>query len=262
MIETVNENVDIKNSANEDVKACMPVEEKSTIGGQTTVGSESNNPSGFNNPNEQINYTSVAPHEENDMSSKKQLEPDPRQGKESCSTTVINGGSSLQNMQQDIESIKNDMVVIKQSTNSTIDKIEKIHKTIHYKFVNEIESLEKELDQYHNNEKGLFLDDILRHIACIYSNNESFIENSSPEEGKEQVKILLLELNQILELNGVSKLRSRVGAKRDKQHCMINKMCLTVQSELDGTVAKSYNTGFYIGNRTLVHEVVDVYYLA
>ena len=58
---------------------------------------------------------------------------------------------------------------------------------------------------------------------------------------------------------GMTKLRSEQGEKRNPRHCQILGRIPTDDPAKHDTVAKSYNSGFYIGNRTVIKEVVDIY---
>ena len=58
---------------------------------------------------------------------------------------------------------------------------------------------------------------------------------------------------------GMEKLRSEPGEKRNPRHCQILGRIPTGDPAKHDTVAKSYNSGFYIGNRTVIKEVVDIY---
>jgi hypothetical protein len=66
----------------------------------------------------------------------------------------------------------------------------------------------------------------------------------------------------MLEANGVSKLRSAPGDKRNTRHCKAIERIPTDKPDLHDTVALSRNTGFYVENRSLVKELVDVYVFA
>ena len=64
----------------------------------------------------------------------------------------------------------------------------------------------------------------------------------------------------MLDEYGMSKIKSNHGDKRDPRHCQIHDRIITQDSSLHDTVAKSYNTGFHIGNRTVIKEKVDIYF--
>ena len=55
-------------------------------------------------------------------------------------------------------------------------------------------------------------------------------------------------------------LKSKAGEKRNVRHCQIVERIPTDDSELHDTVAASHSTGFYKGNRTIIKELVDVYF--
>lgn len=63
----------------------------------------------------------------------------------------------------------------------------------------------------------------------------------------------------LLGVYGMKKLRSEPGEKRNPRHCQILGRIPTGDPAKHDTVAKSYNSGFYIGNRTVIKEVVVIY---
>ena len=74
------------------------------------------------------------------------------------------------------------------------------------------------------------------------------------------MRYLLLDLSDLLEEYGVQKLKSNVGDKRNIRHCQILERVLTNDPALHDTIAASHNTGFYKDNRTIIKELVDVYF--
>ena len=70
---------------------------------------------------------------------------------------------------------------------------------------------------------------------------------------------MLMDIEDLLGVYGMEKLRSEPGEKRNPRHCQILGRIPTDDPAKHDTVAKSYNSGFYIGNRTVIKEVVDIY---
>ena len=67
------------------------------------------------------------------------------------------------------------------------------------------------------------------------------------------------DMLQILENKGVNAQKSSPGDKRNTRHCQVIERIYTDKPELHDTVVSSRNTGFYVENRSLVKEMVDVY---
>jgi hypothetical protein len=67
------------------------------------------------------------------------------------------------------------------------------------------------------------------------------------------------DIVQILEANGVCKQKSSVGDKRNAKFCHVIERISTENIEFQDTVALSRGTGFYVENRPLIKEPIDVY---
>jgi len=148
---------------------------------------------------------------------------------------------------------------IANSSAKTADDIHGLHKLYHNEFSGRLQSMQKELDAYREIEKGRIYDEILRDIAKIYSDYISIVDNVSDEKVKKHINYMFDDILQVLESYGVSKLQSKLGEKRNTRHCSVREKLSTDDQELHDTVASSRNIGFYLENRTLVKEMVDVY---
>jgi molecular chaperone GrpE (heat shock protein) len=148
---------------------------------------------------------------------------------------------------------------IANSSAKTADDIHGLHKLYHNEFSGRLQSMQKELDGYREIEKGRIYDEILRDIAKIYSDYISIVDNVSDEKQKKHINYMFDDILQVLESYGVSKLQSKLGEKRNTRHCSVREKLSTDNQELHDTVASSRNIGFYLENRTLVKEMVDVY---
>lgn len=139
-------------------------------------------------------------------------------------------------------------------------EIHELHRLYHNEFAGRLKSMQDELDRYHDADRGNAFDGILSAIARIYVNNESLIDEISDPKTRKNVKYMLLDLSDLLEEYGVLRLKSEAGDKRNVRHCQIVKRIPTDDPEMHDTIAKSHSTGFYKGNRTIIKELVDVYF--
>lgn len=139
-------------------------------------------------------------------------------------------------------------------------EIHELHRLYHNEFAGRLKSMQDELDRYHDADRGNAFDGILSAIARIYVNNESLYDEISDLKIRKNVKYMLLDLSDLLEEYGVQRLKSETGDKRNVRHCQIVKRIPTDNPEMHDTIAKSHSTGFYKGNRTIIKELVDVYF--
>lgn len=139
-------------------------------------------------------------------------------------------------------------------------EVREMHKLYHSEFAGRLKSMQDELEQYRKIDKGRAYDDILSAIARIYGNNETLADEVTEPKAKKNICYMLLDLEDLLEVYGMSKLRSSQGEKRNPRHCQILNRIPTDDSAKHDTVVKSYNSGFYIGNRTVIKELVDIYF--
>ncbi len=139
-------------------------------------------------------------------------------------------------------------------------EIHELHRLYHNEFAGRLKSMQDELDRYHDADRGNSFDGILSAIARIYVNNESLADEISDPKLKKNVKYMLLDLSDLLEEYGVERLKSEAGDRRNVRHCQIVKRIPTDDPEKHDTIAASRSTGFYKGNRTIIKELVDVYF--
>lgn len=138
-------------------------------------------------------------------------------------------------------------------------EVREMHKLYHSEFAGRLKAMQDELEQYRKIDKGRAYDDILAAIARIYGNNETLAEEVSEPRAKKSIRYMLMDIEDLLGVYGMEKLRSEPGEKRNPRHCQILGRIPTDDPTKHDTVAKSYNSGFYIGNRTVIKEVVDIY---
>lgn len=166
---------------------------------------------------------------------------------------------SLKAMQTDIDKLGKEIKSVAESSSKTAVEIREMHKLYHNEFANRLKSMQEELEQYREAEKGRVFDGILSEIAKLYSNNESVIDQITDDKVKKRIRYMFMDMLQILEANGVSKLKSKPGDKRNTRHCQVIERIPTDNPDLHDTVALSRSTGFYVENRSLVKELVDIY---
>lgn len=138
-------------------------------------------------------------------------------------------------------------------------EVREMHKLYHSEFAGRLKAMQDELEQYRKIDKGRAYDDILAAIARIYGNNETLADEVTEPKAKKSIRYMLMDIEDLLGVYGMTKLRSEQGEKRNPRHCQILGRIPTDDPAKHDTVAKSYNSGFYIGNRTVIKEVVDIY---
>jgi len=138
-------------------------------------------------------------------------------------------------------------------------EVREMHKLYHSEFAGRLKAMQDELEHYRKIDKGRVFDDILAAIARIYGNNETLADEVSEPKAQKSIRYMLMDIEELLEMYGMERLRSSEGDKRNPRHCQVLNRVMTDDPAKHDTVAKSYNSGFYIGNRTVIKEVVDVY---
>ncbi len=138
-------------------------------------------------------------------------------------------------------------------------EVREMHKLYHSEFAGRLKAMQDELEQYRKIDKGRAYDDILAAIARIYGNNETLADEVAEPKAKKNIRYMLMDIEDLLGVYGMEKLRSEPGEKRNPRHCQILGRIPTDDPAKHDTVVKSYNSGFYIGNRTVIKEVVDIY---
>ena len=138
-------------------------------------------------------------------------------------------------------------------------EVREMHKLYHNEFSGRLKSMQEELDGYHNIDKGRAFDNILSQIGRIYVNNETLADEVDDPKAKKNISYMLADIEELLDEYGMKKIHSEVGDKRNPRHCQVKSRIYTSNKDQHDTVAKSYGSGFYIENRTIIKEIVDVY---
>lgn len=138
-------------------------------------------------------------------------------------------------------------------------EVREMHKLYHSEFAGRLKAMQDELEQYRKIDKGRAYDDILAAIARIYGNNETLADEVTEPKVKKSIRYMLMDIEDLLAAYGMEKLRSEEGEKRNPRHCQVLNRIPTDDFSKHDTVAKSYNSGFFIGNRTITKEMVDIF---
>lgn len=137
--------------------------------------------------------------------------------------------------------------------------VKEMHKLYHNEFAGRLRTMQEELDRYHEIDRGRAFDDILREIARIYCDNENLLSIETDETLGKRIKYLFMDMEQLLESNGVMMQKSKPGDKRNNKFCQVVERIETNHAEKHDTVVCSKATGFYTEKRPLIKELVDVY---
>ncbi len=188
--------------------------------------------------------------------------PAERQDKLPDAVPAVETQNGLQVIQAGVERLEQDVKAIAESSGKTAGEVREMHKLYHTEFANRLKSMQDELERYRELEKGRVFDGILGEVAKLYSDNEYVIDEITDDKVKKRIRYMFMDILQILEANGVFKLKSNTSDKRNTRHCQVIERIPTDDPALHDTVAQSRNTGFYVENRSLVKELVDIYLFA
>jgi len=177
-----------------------------------------------------------------------------------CQPIGSAGGGTAPALVADLAGIKTAVATIATEAKRSSAEIHEMHRLYHNEFAGRLKSMQDELDRYHDADKGRAFDGILAAIARIYGNNESLVDEIADPKINKHVQYFLLDLSDLLEEYGVQKLKSSVGDKRNIRHCQILERIPTDDPALHDTIVASHNTGFHKDNRTIIKELVDVYF--
>lgn len=162
-------------------------------------------------------------------------------------------------MKAELEKISRDIAESAEASKKTFTELREIHKLYHNEFAGRLKSMQDELDAYHKADRGHAFDSILSAIARIYGNNETLIDEIADAKTQKHVKYMLLDILDLLEEYGVQRLKSTPGDKRNTRHCQVLERIPTDDPTLHDTIVASHNSGFYMENRTIIKEMVDIY---
>ena len=138
-------------------------------------------------------------------------------------------------------------------------ELRELRKLYHNEYAGRLRAVQEELDHYHTVEKGRLFDDILRETAHIYTENIGILERIDDEKIRKQLSHMFSDILQLIESSGASVYRSNQGDKRNPRYCQIVEKIPTGDQSKHDTVAESLSDGFYIDNRPLAKELINVY---
>lgn len=141
-----------------------------------------------------------------------------------------------------------------------LTELMELRKLYHKEFAGRLKSMQEELEQYRKIDKGRAYDEILSALARVYSTYETLVDEVEEPKAKKSIKYLLMDIQDIFTAYGMGIQKSSIGDKRNPKHSQILGRITTDRPEQHDTVAKSYSPGFYIGNRTIIKEIVDIYF--
>jgi len=158
-----------------------------------------------------------------------------------------------------VSQIEIKMTSIADASVKIVGEVRDMHKLYHNEFANRLKSMQDELERYREVDRGRIFDGILGEVAKLYSDNESVLDYITDAKVAKRIRYLLMDIVQILEGYGVQLQKSKSGDKRNARLCQIIERIPASNPDQHDTVAKSRSTGFSIGNRVLIKELVDVY---
>ncbi len=184
---------------------------------------------------------------------------EPEEEEEQNVTLPPSSNEDFSIIQSSIGSVEQEVKMLADSSAKIAGEVREMHKLYHNEFAKRLISMQDELERYREIEKGRFFDGILGEVAKLYSDHEALLEDVIDEKLKKRIRYLFEDIVQVLEAHSVSKQKSNPGDKRNTRHCQVRERISTSNVELHDTVAKSGGTGFYIENRSLIKEPVDIY---
>ena len=167
--------------------------------------------------------------------------------------------ASLLRIMSSIGQIEQKITSIADASTKTATEVRDMHKLYHNEFACRLKSMQDELEQYREIDKGRVFDGILGEVAKLYCDHESILDDISDAKVKRRIHYMFMDIVQILEAYGVHRQKSSQKDRRNTRFCQIVERITTNDPEQHDTVAQSRSTGFYVENRALVKELVDIY---
>jgi len=158
-----------------------------------------------------------------------------------------------------IEQVNSEVNTLAYNSAKLSTEMRELHRLYHNEFAGRLRTMQEELERYHEIDRGRIHDGVLGEIARIYSDNEQLIDSAVDPKVKKRIRYLFMDIEQLLESNGVSMIRSEPGSKRNVRFSKIVEKIETNVPELHDKVFRSRSTGFSVDKRPLVKELIDVY---
>jgi len=181
-----------------------------------------------------------------------------REDKPIASPLTEENSNDLKAIQIGVQHLEQELISIAESSSKTACEIRDMHKLYHNEFANRLKSMQDELERYREMDRGRAFDGILGEVAKLYTDNESVLDDIEDVKIKKRIRYMFLDIVQILEANGVARQKSNPGDKRNTKHCQVVERVPTDNPELHDTIVRSRSTGFFIDNRPLIKELVDI----
>ena len=144
-------------------------------------------------------------------------------------------------------------------TKETTSEVKAVRRLYHNNYAKQLSSMQAELDDYHKIDKGRVYEPILRDIAHVVVNSYFVVDSIADEKVRRSFAYVIDELIQTLDDYGAHMQRSEPGEKRNPHYCQIIHKIPTNDPSLHDTIKESHAIGFYVENRPLIREQVDVY---
>ena len=148
---------------------------------------------------------------------------------------------------------------ISDETKETSSEVKAVRRLYHNNYAKQLSSMQAELDDYHKIDKGRVYEPILRDIAHVVVNSYFVVDNIADEKVRRSFAYVIDELIQTLDDYGAHMQKSEPGEKRNPHYCQIIHKIPTNDPSLHDTIKESHAIGFYVENRPLIREQVDVY---
>lgn len=148
---------------------------------------------------------------------------------------------------------------ISDETKETSSEVKAVRRLYHNNYAKQLSSMQAELDGYHKIDKGRIYEPILRDIAHVVVNSYFVPDIIEDERIRRSFSYVIEELIQMLDDYGAHMQKSEPGEKRNPHYCQIIHRIPTDDPSLHDTIKESHAIGFYVENRPLIREQVDVY---
>lgn len=180
-----------------------------------------------------------------------------------CSHGEEKGGASGENAAAELVSKLALVETAVRKNSQTADEIKAealaLHRLYQNDFAGRIRNMETELERYRKRDAGLAFDGIYKEIAQVYVDFEDLGDGVEDKKLARNIRYLLEELEELLLSHGVEMMKSGEGEKRNLSLTQVIDRIPTDDPAMEGLVAKSIASGFYIEKRCLIKEKVNVY---
>jgi hypothetical protein len=188
-------------------------------------------------------------------------EPDVMES-ENTENEITDDSSSLLAVMKSVDAIEHKVARIEDASEKAATEMRDLHRLYHNEFAGRLKSMQDELEQYREIEKGRIYDGILGEVAKLYCDYESVLNDISDEKAAKKIRYLFEDILQLLEANDVHIQKSTINEKRNARYCQVVDRIETNSPEQHDTVVKSISVGFHKDNRALIKERINIYLYA